>query len=191
MECSQCREALSALVDGEDLGVPAVAVRGHVTSCPGCRAWEQDLWLNAASLRVAGADVVPDLSGAILHRSPELRAPRRWLEAVRGALLLVAGVQLAIASTSVMSSSTHAAREQGAWEAAFAIGLLVVVIRPRGTAGLLPIAGAVGAVLLIAGAVDVTRDRTTLASESEHLVLLVALVLLVMLHWRTRTTALW
>jgi predicted anti-sigma-YlaC factor YlaD len=70
VDCERAREAISALVDGEDPGVLLAAVDAHVDRCPGCRAWHDGVTALARRTRVAPADAVPDLTERIVAAAP-------------------------------------------------------------------------------------------------------------------------
>lgn len=66
MGCNHVREALSARLDGEDLGVDGGTVDRHVKGCATCAAWIDELRALHRLVRVREAEAVPDLTEAIL-----------------------------------------------------------------------------------------------------------------------------
>jgi predicted anti-sigma-YlaC factor YlaD len=66
MDCDRYREALSAQLDGEDLGMPAPALEDHLRGCRGCRMWADRAVAATRALRLRTADPVPDLTASIL-----------------------------------------------------------------------------------------------------------------------------
>jgi hypothetical protein len=96
---------------------------------------------------------------------------------------VVAATQLLLALPLLLGLDTaggpHVARELGAFSAAFAAGLLVVVWQPRRSTGLLPFAAALAAAMVLAGVADLAAGDATVVSESHHLLELAGLGLLV------------
>src|SRR5579863_9743924 len=66
MDCDRYREALSAQLDGEDLGLPAPALEDHLRGCRGCRMWADRAVAATRALRLRTPDPVPDLTASIL-----------------------------------------------------------------------------------------------------------------------------
>ena len=64
VRCERFREAVSARLDGEPLGMSASVLDGHLGSCADCAAWADAA---ARATRLARLDVrpVPDLSETI------------------------------------------------------------------------------------------------------------------------------
>ncbi|MGH7357838.1 MAG: zf-HC2 domain-containing protein, partial [Candidatus Rokuibacteriota bacterium] len=67
MSCEQVRTALSALVDGEEPGVPRAELRSHVTSCPVCAAFAERTDALRRVTLLAPAPEVPDRTDAIMN----------------------------------------------------------------------------------------------------------------------------
>jgi len=66
MGCHRYEEALSARVDGEDLGMAEEALDRHVAGCARCRRWAAEGAAITGRLRVRPAEAVPDLTQSIL-----------------------------------------------------------------------------------------------------------------------------
>jgi predicted anti-sigma-YlaC factor YlaD len=66
MDCAQYREALSARLDGESLGMSDGDLDRHVAGCTGCAAWSVAVTRATRLVRLAPAPAVPDLSAQIL-----------------------------------------------------------------------------------------------------------------------------
>jgi predicted anti-sigma-YlaC factor YlaD len=66
MQCVQYREALSARLDGEPLGVSTDRLDEHLRDCPECASWYAAAARVTRLIRVAPAPSVPDLSDRIL-----------------------------------------------------------------------------------------------------------------------------
>lgn len=187
MRCERFREAVSARLDDEPLGVSASALEHHLASCPDCAGWADAA---ARATRLARLDVrpVPDLSDAIaasvvLPARRVLR--RRYL--LRIALLMAGLAQLAIglpalAGDSIgMAMSVHGAHENAAWNLAVGIAFVAAALLPRRAAGLIPL---LGTFLLVLGGLsvrDYVRGAVTADRLATHLAVLVGLVLLVAL----------
>ena len=100
MSCT-VEDELTAYVDGELSAVEAARVRGHLTSCAGCRATEVLLRRTMSEMAALPAfEPSPGLRRRLLAEVEAL--PRPWPERVRGwlrpAVLAPAGVALATAA---------------------------------------------------------------------------------------------
>lgn len=181
VKCEECREGLSARLDGED---EPVGVDRHLDGCAACREW----FAAASGLRRAmvlrAAPPVPDLTATILERTP---APSGEGWGPRIALALVAIGQLGLAFAQLLGTdgghgAAHLGHESGAWNLAVGIGLLTAVLRPKTAGGQLPVlAGFVG-VLLVLSAGDLAAGRVTLARLATHVLVVVGLALLWAVH---------
>jgi predicted anti-sigma-YlaC factor YlaD len=207
VECERAREAISALVDGEDPGVLRAAVDAHVDRCPACRAWHDDVTALARMTRVAPADPVPDLTAAIMAAaaSPALsatipahgagnwpKAAGRGARHARLALTFVGLFQLGLALPALLfgadvAASLHVAHELASWEVALGVGFLVAAARPARAYGMVPLVAVLVACLLSTTALDVV-DGHAGAAESLHAVELLGLAFLWSLA-RATTTA--
>ncbi len=191
MSCDTYREAVSALLDGEDAGLDEDGVGAHLGSCPACAAWADELSTLHRLVRVRVAEPVPDLTAAILERAPsairsplprrpglaEVISPARW------ALFVVALTQLVLAAPGLLLGedggvTAHAARELGAFDVALATGLLVAAWQPARAWGLLPVVAALALVMGGTAVVDVVRGTASSGSEAHHALDLAGVVLL-------------
>jgi prepilin-type processing-associated H-X9-DG protein len=80
--CDDWLERLSAYLDGELTEADAGAVRGHLATCPGCRAWAEAVQADAECLRAAYGKAVAtaDVRAPVMGRVAALaRAPRRTI----------------------------------------------------------------------------------------------------------------
>jgi heme A synthase len=75
------------------------------------------------------------------------------------------------------ATSTHASRHLGAFAAAYAVGLLVVVARPARARTMLPVAAVLAGALVITSVVDLGQRRIPLVDEAAHLPEVVSVVL--------------
>lgn len=173
MSCEQWSEAISALADGEDPGVNPDALSAHIAGCPDCQAMQTELERLRPKPQLAPATTMPDLSPRVVRLNAMAdRASRWWL--VRVALGLVATYLLVDSSWRLLVAdgeveSVHAARHLGAFTLAYAVCLLVVVVRPARARTVLPVATTLAGALLLAAAVDVIDGRAGLLTETLHL----------------------
>jgi predicted anti-sigma-YlaC factor YlaD len=185
MRCDTIREALSAMVDGEDPGLDDTAVEEHLATCAGCQTWAEGLTSLHRAVRVREAEAVPDLTAAIVaaaqpvRRSPfaEQISPARW------ALFVVALTQLVLAGPALLlgedaGATVHVARELGSFDVALAVGLLVAAWQPARAWGLLPVIAALAGVMGATAVLDVLRGTATSVGEAHHALDLAGLVLL-------------
>ena len=211
MDCTTYREAISAAIDGEDPGCEMAAVAAHVADCPACRAWANAAGSVTRRARVGVADMVPDLTAAILagvaDRTEAPAARRRFgppagsrrrpvgspVVVARLGLLMVAAAQLVLAVPALLGrdagASIHVAHEQGSWDLALAVGLLVVVFQPRRAAALLAVMAALAGGLALTMAVDIAAGRTNAAAEAPHGLAFLGLGLLWLLSRETPAAA--
>ena len=196
MDCIVIREAVSAFLDGEEGPVDEATTDAHLAGCAGCRAWREDLVTLHRMVRVRPADEVPDLSATIVeaHQPVARGRAQRVGRAVRGplaepistarwALFVVALTQLVLAGPPLLlgedaGATVHVARELGSFDVALAIGLLVVAWQPARAWGLLPVAAALGLVMVGTAALDVIDGSTRLVGETPHLLDLAGVALL-------------
>lgn len=180
MRCEPIREALSARLDGEASEVGSAAVDAHLRACRECAAWSQELGVLHRMVRVREAEVVPDLTAAILGAPPELR-PMPWravrverVSVARWVLFVVALTQLVLAAPALLlgedaGATVHVARELGSFDVALAVGLLVAAWQPARAWGLLPVVAALALVMGGTAILDVVRGTATSVGEAHHL----------------------
>ncbi|MDI2027190.1 zf-HC2 domain-containing protein [Saccharopolyspora sp. TS4A08] len=184
MECSVCREALSARLDGEEPPVAAAEVERHLAGCEGCRDWESRAAALSRSLRVRAVPSTPDLTASVMRSLPA-PAVRRWPRVLLGA---VAVVQLVLGALQLVGAGGHEAmaghvfHESTAWNLALGAGFGWAAWRVRAGAGMLPVLGAFLAVLTIVSVQDLISGVVTAGRLVSHLPLLVALALLLIIR---------
>ncbi|MFT7870729.1 MULTISPECIES: zf-HC2 domain-containing protein [Amycolatopsis] len=179
MRCEDCREALSARLDGE--AEPA-SPDAHLASCAECREWFAGAERLRRTMLLRPAPPVPDLTAAILERTP---APsgERWGRRI--ALAVVAIAQLGLAFAELLGTThggVHLGHESSAWNLAVGIGLLTAALLPRTAAGQLPLLTGFVGVLLVLSAGDLAAGRVTLSRLSTHLLVVLGLALLYAVH---------
>lgn len=187
--CERFRVAVSAGLDGEDPGLPDVAVEAHLARCLGCRrfAAEAAELDRVVRLRPVAADEPTDRTRDILlaigAQQPPGPARRGWWLVARIGLVLVAVLQLVHGLPDLLvvghgGDGTHLVRELGAFDVALAVGFAVAGLRPARAAGLLPVVAALVAGLTLAVGVDLVHDRVTPAAEIRHVLELAGVALL-------------
>lgn len=191
MRCEECREALSARLDGETEPGPPGAADRHLTGCAECREWFTGAERLRRAMLLRPAPPVPDLTAAILERTP---APSGEGWGLRIALAVVAIAQLGLAFAQLLGTADahtlhdavalagHLAHESGAWNLAVGIGLLAAVVRPRTAGGQLPLLTGFVGVLLVLSAGDLASGQVTLARLATHLLVVLGLALLYAVH---------
>lgn len=193
MTCEQCRQALSARLDGEEPGLPPPAVDRHLAECADCTRFLQAGARLDGELQARRAEPVPDLTPAILASVGALERAGRRSHGQRDArvgLACVGAVQLVLALATVLSTEAavglHASRELGSFAVGLGVGFLLAAWRPERASGLLPVVAALAACLTATALVDVLSARTTAAGESVHAVELLGLAFVWVL---TRSTS--
>ena len=189
MDCESAREAISARIDGEDSGVPDATCEEHLAGCADCRQWQQRAHTVTRRARLGGAFLDHDLAPRVLAAQPAGTARWRRRAVQRGALVLVALAQLAIAVPMLFlghdhDAGLHAAHELGSFNLALAVAFAVGAARPRLSAGLAwPCA--IAALGLVGTAVaDLCSGQAIGADEAQHLVAVAGAALL---GWQART----
>jgi predicted anti-sigma-YlaC factor YlaD len=180
MTCNQTRIAISALIDGEDPGIPAAQARAHLAGCAACRAWQQDAEEVTRAVRVHAVDV-PDLTEQVLaavaadpqvaarNTAAAIQARRqvlRWALAASAVAQLLLGLPLLF---SGVGDTVHVSREMASFDVAIAVGYLFAVWRPARAAALVPVAVALSICLLVTSTLDVANDGAVVAHEVGHL----------------------
>jgi hypothetical protein len=62
VDCTACREAISALLDDEDPGIDPTLVKAHLAGCAACLAFAAQAGRLRGWLRLQPAEPVPDLT---------------------------------------------------------------------------------------------------------------------------------
>lgn len=186
MTCEQCREAVSARLDGEASVQEVAIAEEHLVGCVGCRSWAREAEALARQSRVSVADPVPDLSSAVGAAAGDLRTHRRALRrrtAVRVCLAGVAVAQLAVALPQ-LGGHEHAGNEVASWAVAAGVGMLVAAASPRRVVGMLPVLAAAAVVLALIALRDVAVGHVHLEHEHSHGLLVAGVGLLWLLRER-------
>jgi predicted anti-sigma-YlaC factor YlaD len=184
MDCTTIREAVSAMLDGEDLGLPRLAVDRHLAACHDCATWRDQAHELTRRARLTGPYLERDLIPALT--TP---APRRRPEWTRPALAVTAVIQLAVTVPLLLfghdhGAGAHPAHELGSFDLALAIAFAIGAVRPRLSAGL-AWPSCVAAIGLAGTAVaDMVAGQTPGLDEAQHLVVVAGALLLL---WQARS----
>ena len=200
MPCHPFREAISARLDGEPLGMPARELERHLDACSDCAGWSDEASRVTRRARLASAPAVPDLTGAVLAALPQelpgaAAAARRQLvdTGLRLALLAVGVAQAGIAwpvlvtGAGAMSAPTHMTHETGAWNLAVAAAFLAVAAAPRLAAGALPFLLSFAVLLVPVTLADLGAGQVHADRALTHLLLVAGVVLVSVGAYRNRS----
>jgi predicted anti-sigma-YlaC factor YlaD len=173
VSCDAWTEALSARADGEPLGVEPRLLDAHLAGCADCRAFAAHLEAGRRPVHLGEAPAMPDLSRRVVEANALADRMGRWR--VARALLCLVAVEIVVLSAPELvlgrggSSAEHAGRHLGAFSVAYAVGLLVVAVRPARARSILPVALVLALALTITAVVDVVDGRVPLLGEAVHL----------------------
>lgn len=189
MKCDTAREAISALLDGEQPAVDGESLREHLASCATCRVWREDAHEVTRRARLTAAAPVAGPPRALLATLAEAnRARRRRLSATlaRVGLVLLALAQIALTAPMLLAGSyrdapIHVAHEMGSLDLALAVGFLVAAWRPIRAHGMRALVGAAALMLVLTATIDLIAHRTTPMDEAPHLLTIAGWLLLVYL----------
>lgn len=179
--CTSWREAISAIVDGEEPPIERRLVDAHVARCAPCAIFRENSHRLARHTSLVEAAEIPDLSGRVVTAARVADRLSVWWVLRLG--LVVVAVQIAAFAAPALffgesgDAGRHTARHLGSFALAYAIGLVVVAWRPAKARGLLPVAAALAGCLLVTAIVDVARGQSPLIAEVAHLPELLGLVL--------------
>jgi predicted anti-sigma-YlaC factor YlaD len=186
MRCEQCREIVSAQVDGEAQPAEWAAASRHLLTCPDCREYASASEHLARQTRLRPVEPVPDLTGRIVAAAgigPNRHRPavHDSTRPVRLVLCAAALLQIALAVPALVLGDdanlpVHIARHIGSFDVALAVGYLWVAWRPaRALEGVFPIAAALVACLVGSSILDVITGRAAAVAELHHVTDLVGL----------------
>jgi predicted anti-sigma-YlaC factor YlaD len=187
VKCDRFREAVSARLDGEALGMSASTLDSHLASCPDCAGWAEAA---ARATRMMRLDVrpVPDLAEHITARIalPARRVLRRRYLLRIGLLLagiaqLVIGVPAVTGHSIGMTMSPHGAHEAAAWNLALGVAFVAAAAVPRRAAGLIPLMGTFLLVLAALSVRDYASGVVGVDRLATHVAALAGLLLLIAL----------
>lgn len=168
MQCDDVRDALSARLDGEPTGLDDAALGAHVAGCPDCTALEASLADLHRRTRVRPAEPVPDLSAAIMARVVPPTPARTF---ARVTLLVVAAGLVVVSLPTLLTAPgphAHESRHFAIYDLALAGGFAYVAARPWVARTLLPLLGALGALMLAGAVVDTAIGGGSSLGDSHH-----------------------
>ena len=147
MRCSRYRTALSAVLDGEEAGVPLARLDAHVSTCDGCRGWVKAAGALRAQLGEAPGEAAPrpDVMATLMAGTPApaRRAPLVSLGEWRLVLAAIGVLQLVLAWPTEMwhqgHASAHVVHELTTWDVGLAVGYLMLAWMPSRAWGALPV----------------------------------------------------
>lgn len=203
MRCEECRDGMSAAMDGRSWPDQEAAVEAHLAECAECRRWQAGAEQANRALRLRPAEQVPDLSALITDAvlpADEARRGGWWRRlgyamsprpAVWRVLLGVAALaQLTLGMSEILGvvhglhvpdgAGRHLFNESSAWNVALGAGFAGAALWPRLAAGLLPTLGIFTAILLVMSIADLTGGHVGGARVATHAVLVAGLIVMFM-----------
>jgi predicted anti-sigma-YlaC factor YlaD len=188
VSCDVWTEQVSAIHDGEDPSVDPMLVRAHLGNCATCRAFSQDL----AAFRRSPLYKNPLPTTETIRRGVAA-ADRSSRPTITRALLAFIAVEMVVVSFQPLvtggdvGEASHPVRHVGAFTLAYAVAMLVTVIRPARAGAIFPVAIVLAGAVATNVAMDVVNGTASFASEWTHAPELFS-VLLVWLLRRPRQT---
>ncbi len=186
MDCENVQGALSARADGEAAGMPETVIAWHLRTCPDCAAFETAI---AGIGRPAGTGKSVDLSGRVVAMAGGVDRGGVWW-GMRAALFVIAVGELGlavpdlVARASGVTGDVHIQRHLGAFQIAYAVGLIVVALRPAKARALVPLTAALAAAMVGAAIVDIAQGVAPALGEAQHTLEIAGLLLVWMLAAR-------
>ena len=181
MDCERWRDALSARLDGEPLGVEEALLDAHLAACPACSDHARALQNLHRGLRLRPADPVPDLTEDILAAAADRRPriDRAFLTVVlRWVLVGIAALEIGLASPDLLGR-WHTGSELGTWSIAVGVGFLSVALKPARASALVPMLGFAGALTALVTTRHLLDGAARWSDEWPHGVVLAGVVVLV------------
>jgi predicted anti-sigma-YlaC factor YlaD len=199
MQCAPFREAISARLDGEPLGMAPRSLDEHLAGCRSCSSWAQAAATVTRRARLAPAPAVPDLTAQVLGALPRelpgarVAARARLVETgLRLALVAVGVAQAGLAWPSLsggagaMSAPMHMAHETGAWNLGVAAAFLAVAAAPRLAAGALPFLATFATLIAVVTVRDLGSGHVHTDRAVAHVLLVLGVLLVSTTAWRGR-----
>lgn len=169
MPCELWREAVSAVVDGEDPGMDRALVEAHLRHCADCRRFESLSTGLRRAARVRPAQPQRDLAPEVAKAVAVADRLSVWTVARVG--LLVVALQIVVLSVRLLAGTPdgHEARHVGSFAIAYAIALAAVAHRPARARAVLPVTCVLAGALVITAIVDASRGSVAWLGEFNHL----------------------
>jgi predicted anti-sigma-YlaC factor YlaD len=184
MDCSQTRELISSIADGEATSEERIQVSEHLDGCAECEQYSLAVTRLDRSLRIRPAEPVPDLVASVTARARPARLGRGgWMRPALAWVAVVLFVQSmpALIFGTVAGTDAHLARHLGAFGAALAIGFAYAAWKPHRAFGLLPFTAALVATTLVGVIADLATGARTPVGELVHVSEVIGLALLWMI----------
>jgi predicted anti-sigma-YlaC factor YlaD len=180
-ECERYRLAISARLDGEDVGLEGAGLERHLASCARCRHFADEAAEFQESVSAVATEPTPDLTRTILTAIGAEHRPRLDPVGLRASLAAVGIAQLLLAVpdlwSGIQGTPVHVARELGSFDLALAVGFLFAAWRPLRAYGMVPLVAALVLGLAVTTSVDVAEGRAMATGETVHLLDLMGLTL--------------
>jgi predicted anti-sigma-YlaC factor YlaD len=162
--CEECREALSARLDGEDQPDERASVDAHLEVCAACRRWLDDAArvTRLARVHLAPSPVAVEVGRPAKRRPRLVKALRLTLGAFGAAQFVLGIAQVGDAtSTGHVEGTTpgHLWHESAAWNVAIGAGFAWIALRRVRPSGALPMLTAFVALLTLLSVNDITAGR--------------------------------
>ena len=192
--CAECREALSARLDGEDDPRERAEVDAHLAGCAECARWLDRASVVSRMARMSTVAPGPGISDEVLDAAPG-RGRRRLADGLRILLGALGFAQFALGMAQLTTfsaihdhlglsgapDSSHLWHESAAWNVAIGAGFGWIAIRRTRSAGLMPLMTAFVVLLTLVSVGDLWQgqvDRTRLMS---HIMVVLGYLVLVAL----------
>ncbi|MEI7618626.1 MAG: zf-HC2 domain-containing protein [Actinomycetota bacterium] len=181
MQCDLWEEAISARADGEPNTIDPRLLEAHLSGCLSCRTFAENVHVLRRSASIDLAASVPDLSAHVVKIARANDRGSVWWVlrlglAVVSAQILVFSVPALLLGHS-QGSDEHSARHLGSFAVAYAIGLLVVALRPAKARGMLPLTASLAGCLAVTAIIDIAEGRVPALTEFRHIPEVIGLVL--------------
>lgn len=204
MRCEDCRDAISARLDGEDLPGEAELVDAHVAGCAACVEYADRAARVTRLARTTVAEQTPDLVATVLDAAPpvvpKLTLRRRITGATRVGLIAVGIGQAAIAVSGLVAagrhahggvelvgaSATHLVNESSAWNLGIAVAFLLAGTGASRSGGMVSVIAVFLGLLSVLSVPDLLGGRVEPQRLVGHGIALAGLVLLMALRRLTR-----
>lgn len=196
VDCTQCKEALSARLDSEESVTERGTIDAHLVSCAACRWFADEAARVTRLARTTVATPEPDVVEAVLAAAPRSRRPP-LVTVLRVLLGLVGLAQIELAIIGMLAahnsgqgaqgivlqgaSVAHFAHESAAWNLALGVGFLWVARRSSRTSGMVPTLVTFVAVLTVLVVMDAIAGGVDVARLLGHGLVLLGLILVILL----------
>lgn len=180
MDCERWRDALSARLDSEPLGVDEALLDAHLAGCRACCDHARELEGLHRGVRLQPADAVPDLTEEILAAAARDHGRRRVgpTLVLRWVLVVIAALEIGLASPDLLGR-WHTGSELGTWSIAVGVGFLSVAMKPARASALVPMLGFAGVLTAFVTTRHLMDGAARLSDEWPHGIVLAGVVVLV------------